>query len=82
MNRDVAIHIATSYGLDSRGSIPSKGKRFLFPLHSIQTGSEAHPYTMGIGCSFPRVKRLGREAYHSPPPSTKLKAIPPLLHTS
>jgi hypothetical protein len=40
------------YGLDSRGSVPGKSKRFF--SHSIQTGSEAHgsSYTMGTGGSF------------------------------
>jgi hypothetical protein len=34
--------IATCWGLDGRGSIPGKGKRFSL-LHSVQTGSGAHP---------------------------------------
>ncbi|PNF30032.1 hypothetical protein B7P43_G05837 [Cryptotermes secundus] len=35
----------------------------------VQTASGVHPtsYTMGTGGSFPGVKRLGREADHSPP---------------
>jgi hypothetical protein len=36
------------YGLDGQGSIPSKGKDF-FLLHSVQTGSEAHPASYPIG---------------------------------
>jgi hypothetical protein len=55
-------------------------------LHSVQTGSGAHPasYLMGTGDSFPEVKQLGREA-HSPPLSADVKsggAIPLLPHTS
>jgi hypothetical protein len=42
------------YGLDSRGSIPGRGKRFSL-LHSVQTGSGAHPasYPMGTAGDFP-----------------------------
>jgi hypothetical protein len=53
-------------------------------LHSVQTGSEAHPapYTMGTGGLFSLgVKRPGREVDHSPPSSAKVKNggdIPPL----
>jgi hypothetical protein len=38
-------------------------------LHSIQSGSGAHPasYAMATGGSFPNVKRPRREADHSPP---------------
>jgi hypothetical protein len=44
------------------------------PLHIVQTGSGAHAasYPMGIG-SFSGVKRQGREADHSPPPSAEVK---------
>jgi hypothetical protein len=40
----------------------------------VQTGAEAHPgsYTMGTR-SFPRVKRLGRGAYHPPHLAPSLK---------
>jgi hypothetical protein len=60
------------------------GKRF---LHSFQTGSGAHQasYPTGIGGSFLGVKRLGREAHHTPPSSGEVKngeAIPPLPNTS
>jgi hypothetical protein len=56
-------------------------------LHSEQIDSGAHPASnsMGIGGSFPGVKRLGREANHSPPTSAEFKnrrAIPPLPHIS
>jgi hypothetical protein len=39
--------------------------------HCVQTGSGAHP--MGIGAVSLGVKRPGREAYHSSPPSAKIK---------
>jgi hypothetical protein len=40
-------------------------------LHVVQTGSGAHPasYPMGNGAVSPKIKRLGREADHSPPTS-------------
>jgi hypothetical protein len=43
----------------------------------IQTGSGVHPnsYKMGTGDSFPRVKRQGREADHSPPTSAEVKKM-------
>jgi hypothetical protein len=52
------------------------GARDFSVLHSVQTGSEAHPasYTMSTGASFPVwVKWLGHEAGHSPSPSAKVK---------
>jgi hypothetical protein len=67
--------IATGYGMDGRGSIPGKSKRFS-SLHSVQTGSGAHPalYPMGAGGSFPRgKKRPEREADQSPPCSAEVK---------
>jgi hypothetical protein len=60
MIRDSSVSIATAYGLGGRGSIPGKGKRCSL-LHSVQTGSVAHPasYTMGTVGSFPGVNRQG-----------------------
>jgi hypothetical protein len=56
-------------------------------LHSVQTGSGAHPapYPMDTGGASPGVKLPGHEADHSPPFSADVKngrAIPPLLHMS
>jgi hypothetical protein len=59
-----------------------------FPLlHSVQTGSVAHPAfcRMGTVGSFPGVKRPGREADHPPPSSVQIRndgVIPPLPYTS
>jgi hypothetical protein len=46
-------------------------------LHIVQTGSGVHPtsYKMGIGSSFPGVKRQGRKADHSPPTSAEVKKM-------
>jgi hypothetical protein len=44
--------------------------------HRVQTGSGAHPasYPMGTRSSFTGgIKRPGREAEHSPPPSAEVK---------
>jgi hypothetical protein len=43
--------------------------------HRVQTGSEAHPasYPVGIGVFSPGIKRSGREADQSLPPSSKVK---------
>jgi hypothetical protein len=76
-SRDSSVGIALGYGLDDQGS----RVRFLagagnFSLHHrVQNGSGAHPpsYPMGTRCSFPGVKRPGREADHSPPSSAEVK---------
>jgi hypothetical protein len=72
-----SVGIALGYGLDDQGS----GVRFPegagnFSLHHrIQNGSGSHPasYPIGTRGSFPGVKRLGREANHSPPSSAEVK---------
>jgi hypothetical protein len=71
----------TGYWLDGRGSIPSRGKEFSL-LDSVQSdsGSPSLPCNVYLG-----VKRLGREANHSPPSNAVAKnggAITPLPHTS
>jgi hypothetical protein len=73
------------YGLDGWGSIPGRPRDFSL-LHSIQTSPGAHPafYPMGTMDTLPGVKRPGRQAAHSPPPSTEVKnggAIPQLPQT-
>jgi hypothetical protein len=64
-----------------------QGQESLPILHSVQTGSGAHPgsYPMGTGSLFPGVKRLKRETHHLPPSSAEVKnggAITTLPHTS
>jgi hypothetical protein len=46
--------MVTGYGLDGQGLIPAGARDFSL-LHSVQTGSEAHPtsYRMGTRGSFP-----------------------------
>jgi len=59
------------------GSNPGEDWEFFFLHHRVQTGSGAHAssYPMGIRGSFRALKRLGREANHSPPPSADVKNI-------
>jgi hypothetical protein len=46
-------------------------------MKNFQTGSSVHPtsYTMCTGSTFQGVKRLGREADHSPPTSAEVKKM-------
>jgi hypothetical protein len=84
---DSSVGIATGYGLDGRGSIPGRARRF-YQLHNVKIGPGAHPasYLMGTGGSFPEVKRSGREADHPPPSSAEVKnggailPLPPCLN--
>jgi hypothetical protein len=76
-SRDSSVGIALGYGLDDRGSrvrLPAgAGNSSLH--HRVQNGSGAHPvsHPMGTRGSFLGVKRLGREADHSPPSSAEVK---------
>jgi hypothetical protein len=85
-SRDSAVSIATGYGLDDRGSIPSKGKIFLFSTASRPALGPTQPSIQYVlGALSPGVKQPGREADHSPPSIAGLKnggAIPPLLRMS
>jgi hypothetical protein len=62
-----AVGIATSYGLDGRGSIPSRGKKFLSTPHRPDRLWGLRSF-LSNGCQgdlSPGVKRPGREADHS-----------------
>jgi hypothetical protein len=77
MSRDSSVGIELGYGLDDRGSrvrFPAGAGNFSLH-HRVQNGSGAHPasYPMGTRCYSLGVKRPGREADHSPPPSTDVK---------
>jgi hypothetical protein len=60
LSRDSSVGVATGYGLDGWGSIPGTGRDFPL-LHSVQTGSGAHPasYTFKNVGSFPGGKATG-----------------------
>jgi hypothetical protein len=64
--RDSSVGIESDYGLDGRGFILGRSKRFSL-LHSVQTGSEAHPssYPMGTGAFSPGIKWRRPEADHT-----------------
>jgi hypothetical protein len=67
--------IVSDYGLEGRGSIPDRDRRFSSSL-CVQTGSGVHPafYPMGTGGPFPGGKaRPGRDADHSPLSSAEVK---------
>jgi hypothetical protein len=75
-----SVSIATAYGLDDRGSVPGRGKIFLYSTASRPTLGPTQPPSQWVsGGVSPGVKRQGREA--SPPSRAKVKnceAIPPL----
>jgi hypothetical protein len=59
-NRDNSVGLATGYWPEDRGSIPDRGK-FSVSLHSVQTGSGAHPisYPMATRSSIYGGKAAG-----------------------
>jgi hypothetical protein len=68
--------IVLGYGLDNQGSGFDSWQGWEFSLHHrVQNGCGAHPasYPMGTRGSSLGVKRLGREADHSPPSSAEVK---------
>jgi hypothetical protein len=76
----------SSVGIVMAGVRFPAGTRDFSLLHSVQTGSGAHPasYIMGTGGYFP-VKLPWREADHSPRSNAEVNnggAIPPLPHIS
>jgi hypothetical protein len=74
------VCIATAYGVDGRSSIPGYGKRVSLSTASRPTVELAQPPVQRVpGALSLRVKRPGREADCSPPPSVEVKnsgAIP------
>jgi hypothetical protein len=77
MSRDSWVGIAAGYRLDGRMigvRFPAGAGNFSL-RHHVQTGTEAHPASCAIGTGIPSlgVKRLGREAAHSPPSSAEVK---------
>jgi hypothetical protein len=73
MSRDSPV----GYSDRQRPSFDSQqGNRFFFnPLHSVKTGTEAHPasYPVGTGGSFAPRNVRGLEADHLPLSSTEVK---------
>jgi hypothetical protein len=81
-----SVGIENGYGLDSRGSIPGRGKISVLSTATIPALGPTQPPIQWIpGALSLGVKRPGREADHSPPSSAEIKngvAIPPLPHMS
>jgi hypothetical protein len=76
------VDIAMSYGLNGRDSIPGRGKWFSFSTPQCPDRFWNSPSLSNVyrGCFPLRVKRLGREADHSPPSSAQVKndgTLPP-----
>jgi hypothetical protein len=74
---DSSVGIALGYGLDDWGSkvrFPAGAGNFSLH-HRLRNGSGTHPasYPMGTRGFFPRAKRPGCDADHSPPSSAEVK---------
>jgi hypothetical protein len=82
MFRDSSIGIVTGYALESRCSIPGRGKIFLFSIASRLTLRPTKPSVQWVWEALtPGVERPGREADHSRPSSAEFRngaVIPPL----
>jgi hypothetical protein len=76
-----SVGIAAGYMLDGRGSILGRGKRFFCATQrSDRLWCPPSLLTSGYGTLSPAVKRLEREAEHSPPSSDEVNnggALPP-----
>jgi hypothetical protein len=76
-SHDSSVGTVLGYRLDDRGSrvrFPAGAGSFSLH-HRVHHGSVAHPasYPMGTTPLSLRIKRLGREADHSPPSSVEVK---------
>jgi len=83
-NRGGSVSAVTRLGA-GRPGLDSRQEQARFShRHRVQASFGAHPtsYPMGTGALSPGVKRLGREADHSPLSSVEHGTIPPLPHTS
>jgi hypothetical protein len=78
------VDVATGYRLDGRGSIPSKGKIFLFSIASRPALGPTHPPLPFVPVAISlELKRPWRESDYSPLSSAEVKnggAAPLLSH--
>jgi hypothetical protein len=85
-SRDNSVGTATGYGIDGWGSIPGKGKIFLYSSASISTLGLTQPPTQWVSGFFSSgVKRQGRAANRPYPSRAEIKIdrdIPSLSLTS
>jgi hypothetical protein len=68
-SRDSSVVIATGYMLDERGvgvRVPLRSRIYSFTSSRLAQESTQPPIQWVLRASFPGVKRLGREADHSP----------------
>jgi hypothetical protein len=76
----------TDYRLEVWGSIPGRGKIFLFfPISRLTPGPNQNPIQWVPVQIFPKAKQPGREAGYSPPSYAEFKygeTIHPLHRTS
>jgi hypothetical protein len=81
-----SVNIVTGYDPDNQGSIPSKGKSFLFSVaFTLAWGPTGSPIQWVQRVISWGVKLPGHESGHSPPASAEVKnggVIPPLPHMS
>jgi hypothetical protein len=81
-SRDSSIGVALAYGLYGWGSIPGRGKIFLFSIGAKSALRPTQiPMQWELGVTSQGVKQPGHETDHSLPTSTEVKnggAIPPL----
>jgi hypothetical protein len=84
--RETGYFSRYSDGLDDRGSIPGRGKIFLFSTEfRTAVGPAQPPIQWELGSASHGVKQPGREADHSSQCSAEVKKsgpIPPLPNTS
>jgi hypothetical protein len=86
MSRDSSVIIASGYGIDCRGSVPLRGKVFIFSTASRPVlGPTQPPILWAQAALSPGVKWPDREADHSPPSNAEVKngkAMPSLPNSS
>jgi hypothetical protein len=76
MSRDSSVGIETVYGQDDRGvgvRVPVRPRIFSSPRRPDWLWGP--PNLLSTGALSPGVKRLGREADHSPPTNTEVKKM-------
>jgi hypothetical protein len=74
LRTDSSVGIATGCGLESRGSIPGRGKIFLISTASrLALGPTQPPIQWVPETIFPGVKRQRREAGQSSPSDAEVK---------
>jgi hypothetical protein len=84
-SRDSSVGIVTGCGLDDRGLIPGRGKRFFCTASKAALGPPSLLSNGYRGLFRRGLKRTGREANHSPSFSANVKnggATSPFPHSS